>query len=166
MQVELTAVLPVEKETLRNLLEKYNYEFSQYDLIPFNEEGLYGYRYLDSYFTQPDRAAWFIRADRHLAGFVLVNRHPDCGRPLDWAVAEFFVAYPFRRRGVGIAAMAEIFRRFKGNWQIKYHPRNEASAAFWQAVAERAAAGAVENVPGDSPYQDGSEARVLCFCVE
>ena len=29
MQVELTAVLPVEKETLRNLLEKYNYEFSQ-----------------------------------------------------------------------------------------------------------------------------------------
>ena len=34
MQVELTAVLPVEKETLRNLLEKYNYEFSQYDLIP------------------------------------------------------------------------------------------------------------------------------------
>ena len=42
MQVELTAVLPVEKETLRNLLEKYNYEFSQYDLIPFNEEGLYG----------------------------------------------------------------------------------------------------------------------------
>ena len=64
MQVELTAVLPVEKETLRNLLEKYNYEFSQYDLIPFNEEGLYGYRYLDSYFTQPDRAAWFIRASR------------------------------------------------------------------------------------------------------
>ena len=39
MQVELTVVLPVEKETLRNLLEKYNYEFSQYDLIPFNEEG-------------------------------------------------------------------------------------------------------------------------------
>ena len=82
-------------------------------------------------FLPEDRAAWFIRADRHLAGFVLVNRHPDCGRPLDWAVAEFFVAYPFRRRGVGSAAMAEIFRRFKGNWQIKYHPRNETSAAFW-----------------------------------
>ena len=35
-------------------------------------------------------------------------------------------------------------------------------------TAMKTAAGgkAVENVPGDSPYQDGSEARVLCFCVE
>ena len=165
MQVELTAVLPVEKETLRNLLEKYNYEFSQYDLIPFNEEGLYGYRYLDSYFTQPDRAAWFIRADRHLAGFVLVNRHPDCGRPLDWAVAEFFVAYPYRRRGVGSAAMAEVFSRYPGHWQIMYHPKNPGSAAFWQNAAEKAASGPVEAVTGDQPYKDGSPGQVLCFHV-
>lgn len=165
MNVQLTEVLPIEKETLRNLLEKYNYEFSQYDLIPFNEEGLYGYRYLDAYFAEPDRGAYFIRAGRHLAGFVLINRQPACARPIDWAVAEFFVAYPFRRKGVGAAAMAEIFDRYKGYWQIKYHPRNTGSAAFWQAVARRAASGPVETAAGDKPYGDGTEPRVLCFRV-
>ena len=165
MNVQVTEVLPIEKETLRNLLEKYDYEFSQYDMIPFNEEGLYGYRYLDEYFSEPDRAAYFIRADRRLAGFVLLNRHPACPRPMDWAVAEFFVAYPFRRRGVGSAAMAEVFARYKGRWQIKYHPHNTASAAFWRAVAERGARGPVEAVTGDEPYQDGTAAEVLCFRV-
>ena len=165
MDVALAAVLPVERETLRNLLEKYNYEFSQYDLIPFNEEGLFGYRYLDTYFTQPDRAAYFIRADRRLAGSVLINRHPACPRPIDWAVAEFFVGYPFRRKGVGAAAMGEIFARFKGNWQIKYHPNNTGSAAFWRKIAGQAARGAVETAAGDEPYGDGTASRVLCFRV-
>ena len=165
MDIQLAAVLPAERAALQNLLEKYCYEFSQYDLVPFNQEGLFGYRCLDAYFTQPDRAAYFIRADRRLAGFVLINRHPDCPRPIDWAVAEFFVGYPFRRRGVGTAAMREIFARYRGCWQIKYHPRNTASAAFWQKIAAAYAAGPVETAAGSRPYADGTASRVLCFQV-
>ena len=35
------------KEQKRNLLEKYLYEFSQWEKTDVNEEGLYGYEYLD-----------------------------------------------------------------------------------------------------------------------
>ena len=43
MKIELTPVDVSEKEILRNLLEKYDYEFSQYDQRDVNHLGLYGY---------------------------------------------------------------------------------------------------------------------------
>ena len=167
MPIELQPVSQEEKHILGNLLEKYLYEFSQYELMTFNEEGLFDYNYLDYYWTEKGRAAYFIRVDGKLAGFVMVYRHAECkARPADWSVAEFFVAYPYRRKGAGSAAMAEIFSRYKGNWQIMYHPKNVTSAAFWQGVAKRGASGPVELLEGDDPYDDGSPAQVLCFKVE
>ena len=116
--------------------------------------------------TEADRAAYFIRVEGRLAGFVLLYRHAERrDRPVDWSVAEFFVAYPYRRRGVGSAAMAEVFARYPGHWQIGYHPKNLGSAAFWRRAAEKAASGPVEAVTGDQPYKDGSPAQVLCFHV-
>ena len=52
MKVCLREVPPEEKETLFHLLEKYSYEFSQYDQTSFDDKGLFGYPYLDLYFTQ------------------------------------------------------------------------------------------------------------------
>jgi hypothetical protein len=63
---ELVPVQNGEKQILANLLEKYNYEFSQYDSRDVNKLGLYGYDYLDSYWTKPDHFAFFNR--RHGIG--------------------------------------------------------------------------------------------------
>ena len=94
------------------------------------------YEWLPTYFEgRDDRAAYLIYAEESLAGFALINRIAECDRPLDWAVAEFFVAYPFRRNGVGSAAMEQVFARHSGRWQIKYHSKNLPSAAFWNGIA-------------------------------
>lgn len=60
MIVELKQVTFDEKEILRNLLEKYDYEFSQWDKQDVNNLGLYGYQYLDHYWTEDKRWAYFI----------------------------------------------------------------------------------------------------------
>ena len=73
MTLSLDPVSVDEKEILRNLLEKYLYEFSQYDLGDVNALGLYGYAYLDNYWTEDNRWAFFIRVDGRLAGFAMVN---------------------------------------------------------------------------------------------
>lgn len=166
MKIELRPVPMAEKETLNNLLEKYNYEFSQYDKIPFGADGLYHYWPLEAYWTESGRVAYFIQVDGALAGFVLINAHPECDRSLDWAVAEFFVAYQYRRRGVGSRVMEQIFRMHKGVWHIKYHPANTGSGAFWSGVAERHAAGPVEKLRGSEDYYDGTPSEVLVFRTE
>lgn len=163
MNIELRPVPFSEKDTLNNLLEKYNYEFSQYDKIPFGADGLYHYWPLEAYWTEEKRAAYFVMAEGVLAGFALINAHPECERPLDWAVAEFFVAYPYRRSGVGSEVMRQIFRRHSGVWHIKYHPANTASVAFWNGIARQHAAGAVEKLRGTEDYYDGTPSEVLVF---
>lgn len=166
MNVQLKRVRPEEKDILNNLMEKYLYEFSQYDLIAFDENGLFDDPYLDFYFTDPARHPFFIYADGRLAGLALINKHAECPAPLDWAVAEFFVAYPYRRQGVGAAAMKELFQNFKGVWQIKYHPKNAGSEIFWKRIASEASCGAFEILRGNEDYCDGTPSQVLVFTVE
>ena len=55
MKIDMVPVGKDEKEILRNLLEKYDYEFSQYNLRDVNPLGLYGYNYLDNYWTEENR---------------------------------------------------------------------------------------------------------------
>ena len=149
MQTKLLPAASSDRQRLENLLEKYNYGFSQYDTTHFGADGLFGYEWLPTYFEgRDDRAAYLIYAEESLAGFALINRIAECDRPLDWAVAEFFVAYPFRRNGVGSAAMEQVFVRHSGRWQIKYHSKNLPSAAFWNGIARHYPAGSVETLFG------------------
>lgn len=163
MNIELKQVTVNEKHILNNLMEKHIYEFSQYDLIPYNEEGLFNDPHLDSYFTDSDRFAYLIYADGKLAGLALVNKYPECDRPIDWAVAEFWISYHYRRKGVGTAVMDMLFEKFKGVWHIKYHPKNEVSHVFWNKIADKASGGNYETVRGKEDYFDGTPAKVLVF---
>lgn len=165
MKIELKTVTVEQKEILNNLMEKYLYEFSQYDLIPFDENGLFNDPHLGDYFTENDRFPFFIYADGKLAGFALINQHAECPAPLDWAVAEFFIAYQYRRNGVGTAVMKMLFEQFKGVWQIKYHSKNKASELFWQKIASEASGGQIEVYRGNEDYCDGTPAKVLVFKV-
>jgi predicted acetyltransferase len=77
MDISITPVSKDEKEILKNLLEIYNYEFSQYEDTDVNNIGLYGYTYLDHYWTEENRFAYFIKVDKKLAGFVMINGYGD-----------------------------------------------------------------------------------------
>ena len=46
-----------DRDTVMNLLEKYLYEFSQWEKTDVNDKGLYGYEYLDCYFEEKTAGA-------------------------------------------------------------------------------------------------------------
>lgn len=166
MNFTLEPAQPFEKPILENLLEKYDYEFSQYDQEDVSPLGLYGYDWLDCYWTSPGRHPFLLRADGVLAGFAMVGDHfearIDDG---EYNMSEFFVMYKYRRLGAGRLMARELFRMFPGRWELKLHPKNLASAVFWPAVVGAATGGRFEvreNVPG-SEYGDGTPARFLLF---
>ena len=166
MQTELVPVKKEEKEILRNLLEKYNYEFSQYEGTKPGPLGLFGYDYLDNYWTEEHRWPFFIRADGELAGFALINDFPEApGTETDYSMAEFFVLYPYRRKGVGKEAAFRLFDRFHGRWQLKRHPQNTGSVRFWNQVVGEYTGGDFrleKSLPG-TEYGDGSAGDVFFF---
>ena len=166
MKIELKQVLLEDREILSNLLEKYEYEFSQYDNRDVNRLGLYGYKYLDYYWNEKNRWAYFIEVDGKLAGFVMVNDYPEIeDRKTDFGISEFFVLHKYRRSGVGKQAFFKVLDLHKGTWQLRRHPKNLPSVYFWENVIKEYTNGEYEFIDAypNTEYDDGSLAGVFFF---
>ena len=115
------------KPLVRRLLEFNAHDFSEFDGRDVSEQGEFGYRYLDHYWTEPeDRQALVVRCDGLVAGLALVRR----GVPHE--VAEFFILRKFRRHGVGREAAQTVLRTWPGEWETHQVPGNDAAVAFWR----------------------------------
>ena len=126
MNITIESVSREEKEVLRNLTEKYEYEFTSYEDADVNDLGLYGYKYIDHYWTELDRFAYFIKVNNKLAGFIMVDTHRYIEKiETKYSIAEFFVMLKYRKCGVGTYALKHILNKHKGKWQIGYNPKNE-----------------------------------------
>lgn len=164
MALTIHPVTQDEKEILRNLLEKYLFEFSQWTQQDVNPLGLFGYSYLDYYWTAPNRWAYFARVDGRIAGFAMVNDYPELARKTDYSLAEFCMLPKYRRAGLGKAFALEIMKIHRGTWQLRRHPKNLPSVGLWDAVAHAASAAPVEIVTCEaSAYEDGTLGEVLYF---
>lgn len=96
--------------------------------------------------TEPDLLArWFgdpaafpmlILHSGTPAGFAIVARGASRpGRsPVDYRMAEFFIARPHRRLGVGASAVRLLLDRFAGRWEIVEMLRNPQAVTFWRRI--------------------------------
>ncbi len=125
-----------EKPILRQLLELYKYDFSEFDGADVGPHGFFGYKYLDHYWTEPDRHPYLISAGGQLAGFALVNRYAASGEDR-WSLGEFFVMRKYRRQGIGEYAAACVFDLWPGKWEVNQIAAHSASTDFWRKVIGR-----------------------------
>jgi predicted acetyltransferase len=149
-----------QRPVLDRLLQLYKYDFSEFAPIgsPYgeiDEEGSFAYPGLEGYWRENGRIPLLIRADDHLAGFVLVHQWSALGLPLDHGVAEFFVLRKYRRARVGTRAALSIFRRYHGRWEVPVAWYNPPALAFWRKVTDEAAPGKVDEVAGDGKRHAG-----------
>ncbi|GED67781.1 hypothetical protein BRE01_14830 [Brevibacillus reuszeri] len=133
----LTSIPIEEKEVLKRLLELYLYDFSEFLPIDVNEDGCFGYPYVDEYWSDPVRHPFFVKVEGKLAGFVLVRSFPDHNNEQVYSIAEFFMMKRFRRHGLGKTVAHEIFRKFPGKWEVFQIRSNLPAIAFWRkSIAE------------------------------
>lgn len=136
MTIQVTPASIDEKSILRNLLEFYIYDFSEYMGWDVDQHGQFGYRYLDHYWTEPHRHPFLVRVDGHPAGFALVSISE--GRT---HMSEFFILRKYRRQGIGEAVAQEVFARFPGPWHVQELAENESAQRFWRRVIGKATGG-------------------------
>ncbi len=118
MEIELVPAREPDRAVLRRILALYSYDISELNGADVDQHGEFGYRYLDHYWTENDRAAFLLRVDGHWAGFALVRRTAQ------FDMAEFFVMRKYRRRGIGRKAAIDLFQRFPGPWQVRQQQTN------------------------------------------
>jgi predicted acetyltransferase len=135
--IEVVPVREDEKLILSHLLELYHNEFSDYEGTDVNALGLYGYSYLDYYWTEERRFAYFIKVDGKLAGFAMVCNHCYVSKdPSTNFMAEFFVMRKYRRRGIGKQVAQDVIKRHPGKWELTVHLDNHPSHPFWEQVIQ------------------------------
>lgn len=137
MKSMVTLQKVAEKDTaaLSQLLHEY-----QRELLPYtgaDPEEIKTYKYLPNYFTDADRAAFFIMVEGKIGGFVLVNQHTILPGPAH-SIAEFYVAPTFREKGVGEQAAILAFAKFPGDWEVAQMDTNTPAIRFWRKVVSKA----------------------------
>ena len=137
------------RAALEAMFQLYVHDFSEHwagqPRGELQEDGRFpDYPYLDRYWVEPARSAWFIRVDGHLAGFALLSATSHSGDPADHDMAEFFVVRKHRRGGIGFAAARQLIGPRTGQWEIAVTRANVGALAFWRRVAAETAAGEVD----------------------
>jgi predicted acetyltransferase len=115
-----------ERGVVARLLELYAHDFSERNGADVGDDGTYGYRYLDAYWSEAGRHPFLFRVEGRLAGLALVRSGP----PYD--MAEFFVLRKYRRGGIGTDAARAVFARFPGEWQTREQWENLGAIDFWR----------------------------------
>jgi predicted acetyltransferase len=163
MDIKIEPIEKGKKEILRNLFEKYDYELSQYTDQDVNDLGLYGFDYLDYYWTESNRYAFFIKINNKLAGFILVNDYPAIRKlETNYTMDSFFIMYRYRRQGIGKLSVKYILDKFKGKWQLNIIPKNKLSKDFWIKTIDEYTNGKYEIIE-NATHDDGYIGHIIVF---
>jgi predicted acetyltransferase len=144
LDIEIQSAQVKDKSILRNLMELYVYDFSEFTKWDVNEHGLFGYKYLDHYWTDSDRHPFLITVSGQLAGFVLVRAIDSSNHERTHSIAEFFVLRKYRCQGVGRAVAHRIFDMFPGQWSVSEIEDNYPAQVFWRKVISEYTSGEFE----------------------
>ncbi|PWV94448.1 putative acetyltransferase [Paenibacillus cellulosilyticus] len=138
MSFQLIQASPEYKEVVRNLMQYYIYDFSEFVNSDVQENGLFeDYPYLEDYWKEgSNRFPYVIMQNQKYVGFVLV-RYIETEERKYYSIAEFFVLKKYRREGIGQAAAEEIFNLHKGNWEVKQLESNKPAQLFWNKIIVR-----------------------------
>jgi len=134
---EIHPATPEQEPILRNMLELYIHDFSQFVPLELGPDGRFGYPSLSLYWSDPDRFPLLIHTDGKLAGLALVKKESaSSATGAVWDLAEFFILRAYRRRGVGLKTAHQLWAKFPGPWQVRVMQSNQPACAFWQTAIE------------------------------
>lgn len=147
-----------EKGVLRNLINLYEYDLSEFNGNEPNSFGVFEYLYLDHYWTsqgieEEGRIPYLLKANDKLAGFVLINNFSCLGRvDIEYTIAEFFVMKKWRRKGIGKAVAIELFKKHSGKWEVSQERENIDAQVFWRSIINEYTKGNYEEQKTDEKF--------------
>jgi len=136
MTPQLVKALYRHKDVIKNLMQFYMYDFSEFIDIDVEADGLFqNYKNLDDYWNDENRFPYIIQQNEKYIGFVLV-RLIEKSTHKYFSIAEFFVMKKYRLAGVGKSIAEQIFNLYKGNWEVFQKETNKPAQQFWKKVID------------------------------
>lgn len=165
IELRIDPAQPGEAESVRNLLQLYQYDFSEFAGGVVLDDGLFPYHAdFDAEWSRLCPRTFLLRAldveprsgvqGWHLAGFATISEGPlglDTAST-QWNMEDFFVLRKYRRVGAGRFLALQCFERFRGRWEVAEYQSNTVAQAFWRnIIAEYTNGWFEESVREDGP---------------
>lgn len=109
MNFNLEKVKKEEKETLKNLLEFYLYDFNFYYEDDLNSNGRFEFIDVEPYFQENGNMALFIKQEENYAGFVLISDKQE-----QKCIEEFWIMPKYRKGLFAFQVLKQIIKEIKG----------------------------------------------------
>ena len=135
MPIELVEARAEDAGVIAALLDDYLRELARHREVAVGATDSASYPYFNAYWSEPGRYPFLIRRHGAVVGFALIRGAASLGCPMS-QIAEFYIAPESRRLGVGRQAVASLWRRFPGAWELQVHARNSAALEFWASCIE------------------------------
>ena len=136
MNAQLLKASHQHKEVIKNLMQFYMYDFSEFVHLDVEADGLFSaYSTLNDYWKDQNRFPYLIQKEEKYIGFVLV-RFIETAQRNYFSIAEFFVMKKYRRTGIGKTIAHQIFSSHKGEWEVYQKESNKPAQFFWNKVID------------------------------
>lgn len=135
MNISLIRITEKEKETFRNLIQLFAYDFSELNGMDVDDNGLYPeLPDMEDYYTKSEYVSFFVKVNGKLAGLAIIKLMED--ENINY-LRHFFILRKYRRLKVGQNAVHMIFDSFPGKWRVSQFDFNEPAISFWRKAIER-----------------------------
>ena len=139
-----------EKKIIFGLIQPFLDELSRFpddDPDYKDENGIYQYKNLDAYWQEKERFPYLLYSGSEIAGFSLVRLDGD-----HWEMEDVYVLPQFRRRGLAMTCVTEIFKEHPDLWRIAFNKHNTPSRQLWKKLALSLAHGKIEEGESDKNH--------------
>jgi predicted acetyltransferase len=159
LNVTIELAPPEEKPVFERLFQLYLHDFSEFAEPgtpdrEIGQDGRFPDDTMDRYW-RPNRQVWSIRVDGNRAGFALVNDWAPSGRPIDYALGDFFILRKYRRNGIGRTASRMLFKQLPGTWELAVIHYNAPGLLFWRKALTAVPGSNVDELVGDGERWKG-----------
>lgn len=131
--IELYLSSSKDKKIIKNLLQYYVYDFSEFTGSDLNLEGKYNLMpdLDDIWDLEEVYKPFFVKMEDKIVGFVIVKRDFDMQHQ---EIKHFFIFKKYRKHGIGKELAYKVFDMYKGSWKVSELMTNKPSQIFWTRV--------------------------------
>ncbi len=147
-QTILSQLKADETVTLQRLLQLYYFESTTWSKEEIGHDGLYdGCTALDleSYINSTGAAAYIIRTNKNISGFVMMEKVEIEGAPI-WELADLFVLPKYRSGWVALEVVRQIIDHIEQPILASTFKGNVQAFRFFRAVSKRLTLGSVREI--------------------
>lgn len=133
LRLVISRIGPESDALLRNLMEHYCHDMSEWFDLDTGSDGRYSYDTASVWAKGYE--AYLAKVDESIAGFALVGPASEwLGEVGAHDVHEFFILRKFRRRGVGLSLARFLWDEHPGEWLVRVLEANAAAVSFWRGA--------------------------------